>query len=120
MSFNENAERVRARLHRRVFAYRALFLVDPMKATRDYKWWQLGFWRAPKDGDLGAAADIVMRDLARYCYANNTTLTVSAVTRQSDAIGMAFAEGRRDVFNRIVSLMNLSEAQIQRIASRDD
>lgn len=103
MAWNEAFERVRARLFRRRHAYQALFL-DPGR-------------------ELGPAADVVMKDLAAYCYARKPTLKVSMVTQQSDAIAMAFAEGRRDVFNRITAMCNLSPDQIERIAharSNDD
>lgn len=96
MAWNESFERVRARLSRRASFYRALF-------------------KSP-GGDLQPAADYVLRDLASYCYVNKPTLKVSQVTQQSDPLAMAFAEGRRDVFNRIVSLCNLSPDQIERIA----
>lgn len=88
-------ERIRARLSRRRDAYRAVF--NPA-------------------GELGPMAEIVMRDLARYCHVDRSSLIVSPVTRQSDALAMAFAEGQRDVFNRIKAQLNLSPAQIDRIA----
>lgn len=96
MSWNEAFERMRARMFRRRSAYRALF-VSP-------------------GGELGPMADVVMKDLARYCYAGKSTLKVSLVTQQSDPLAMAFAEGRRDVFNRIVAMCNLTPDEIERIA----
>jgi len=117
MTWNENAERVRARLHRRVDSYRALFVLRPTQAET-FKWWQRGFWAKPEGGELGVAADVVLRDLARYCYANKPTLKVSQITQQSDPYAMAFAEGRRDVFNRITAMCNLTPDQIAQIASR--
>ena len=96
MSWNEAFERLRARLNNRASCYRALF-------------------KTP-GGELGPAADVVMRDLARYCYTGKPTLKVSQVTQQSDPLAMAFAEGRRDVFNRIVAMCNLTPDQIERIA----
>jgi hypothetical protein len=117
MAWNEQFERVRARLHQRAFAYQALF-VRPAPTERNSidtaHWWQV--WRKPRGGDLSPAGEVVLKDLARYCYASRPTLKVSQVTQQSDALAMAFAEGRRDVFNRIVALCNLSTDQIERIA----
>lgn len=98
MSWNDAVERVRARLHNRAFSYRALF-------------------KTP-GGDLGPAAAVVMRDLASYCYVNKSTLKVSPTTQQTDPYAMAFAEGRRDVFNRICALANLTPDQIDRIANQ--
>lgn len=115
MAWDERFERVRARLHNRVFSYRALFL-QPGSGQPRPRWWQPAFWRAPEGGELGPAADVVLRDLAAYCYAKKPTLKVSQVTQQSDALAMAFAEGRRDVFNRITAMCNLTHDQIDRIA----
>ena len=103
-------------MHSRVMAYRALFLHRvPANAA---KWWQPAFWRVPQGGEIGPAAEIVLRDLARYAYATKPTLKVSRVTQQSDALAMAFAEGRRDVYNRIVALSNLTPDQITNIAQK--
>ena len=96
MAWNEAFERVRARLFRRSSFYRALFETP--------------------GNELQPAADYVLKDLAAYCYASKPTLKVSQVTQQSDPLAMAFAEGRRDVFNRIVALCNLNSDQIERIA----
>ena len=95
MTWNSIAERVRARLFGRRDAYRAVF--------------------APA-GELAPMSEVVMRDLARYCHANRASLIVSPVTRQSDPYAMAFAEGQRDVFNRICAQINLTSDQIDRIA----
>lgn len=114
MAWDERFERVRARIHNRAFAYRALFLHPKPEPL---KWWQADYWRVPNGGDLGPAADVVLRDLAAYCYATKPTLKISQVTQQSDPIAMAFAEGRRDVFNRITALCNLNSDQIDRIAN---
>lgn len=116
MAWNEQAERVRARIHNRAFGYRALFLIGD--ANRDQvdtlPWW--AFWRKPSGGNLAPAADIVLADLANYCYARKPTLKVSQVDQHADPLAMAFAEGRRDVFNRIVAMCNLTSDQIDRIA----
>jgi hypothetical protein len=117
MAWNESFERVRARLHNRMYSYRAVFLrqaPDNEQLIDATPWWAV--WRGPKGGEMTPPGDIVLRDLARYCYASRPTLKVSQVTQQSDAIAMAFAEGRRDVFNRIVAMLNLDTTQIERIA----
>ncbi|QAZ38438.1 hypothetical protein C1M51_02825 [Methylibium sp. Pch-M] len=97
MSWNESVERLKQRLHRRAHAYRSLFLTP--------------------GADIAPAAAIVLKDLARYCYASKPTLKVSPITGSSDPLAMAFAEGRRDVFNRITALCELTDDQIQRIAN---
>lgn len=97
MNLASVAQSIRTRLGDRRWAYRALFLHDDGKTPN-------------------AAGEVVLRDLARYCYANKPTLKVSQVTQQADPIAMAFAEGRRDVFNRIVAMCHLTDDQIHRIA----
>jgi hypothetical protein len=116
MAWNEQFERVRARLHNRAASYRALFLIQqPGVAPMDTApWW--AFWRSPADGELCPAGEIVLRDLAAYCYAGKSTLKVSQIDQHVDPLAMAFAEGRRDVFNRITALCNLNPDQIERIA----
>lgn len=112
--FDAAFERVRARLSDRRWAYQALFLAaEPGRGS--VRWWSLAWWRGDP-GRLTPAAEIVLRDLARYCYANKPTLKVSQVTQQSDAVAMAFAEGRRDVYNRIKAMCNLTQDQIDQIA----
>lgn len=113
MAWNEAFERIRARMHRRAFGYRALFVANATTIDTT-PWW--AFWRKPSGGDLTPAADIVLKDLAHYCYADRSTLKVSQVDQHADPLAMAFAEGRRDVFNRITAMCNLTSDQIERIA----
>jgi hypothetical protein len=108
--WNEAYERHRARISNRAYAYRALFVV-PKQVKRP--WWK--FW-VKTETEISQAAYIVLRDLAAYCYANKPTLKVSQVDQHADPLAMAFAEGRRDVFNRITALCNLTDSQIERIA----
>lgn len=120
MAWNESFERVRARLNQRAFAYRAVFLIAKPPGQGDIDtvpWWAFWRWfRAPCGGEISPAAEIVLRDLERYCYGDRTTLKVSQATQQSDALAMAFAEGRRDVLLRIKAMCNLNSDQIERIA----
>lgn len=113
MTWDPAFERVRARLHDRRTSYRALFLV---REPRKVRWWSLSWWLKHEPGEIGPAAEVVMRDLAAYCYVAKPTLKVSRVTQQSDPVAMAFAEGRRDVFNRIAAMCSLTPDQIDRIA----
>ena len=97
----DNEARTRQKLHNRATAYKAVFMVGPS---------------APPDAEIAPAAEVVLRDLAAYCYANKPTLKISPQTGMVDSHAMAFAEGRRDVFNRLTALCGLTEAQIARIA----
>lgn len=116
MGWNESAERVRARIHDRALSYRAIFLIGkPGESPVDTApWW--AFWRAPKGGELRPASYVVLRDLAHYCYVNKPTLNVSQIDQHVDPLAMAFAEGRRDVFNRISAMLNLASDDIERIS----
>lgn len=116
MAWNEAFERIRARLHNRAFSYQALFVTRAPQEKDSRTWLERLYKPAPVR--LNAAADTVLRDLAQYCYANKPTLKVSPTTQQTDALAMAFAEGRRDVFNRITAMCNLTSDQIERIASQ--
>jgi hypothetical protein len=81
----------RDRLQRRRAAYRELFLDERGHATR--------------------ATAIVVGDLMRFCRARSSTVTVSQ--GRIDPIAMGVAEGRREVWNRIQSYINLDERAIQ-------
>jgi hypothetical protein len=96
MGWDTAFERLRAKLDTRAKAYQALFIRP--------------------GGDLAPVAEIVMRDLSHYCYAKKPTLKFNA-QNQCDPIAMAFAEGRRDVWNRITAMCNLTDEQINRIAN---
>jgi hypothetical protein len=116
MAWNESFERARARLSQRAFAYRAVFVMsDPRVPLVDTApWW--AFWRTARSSELSAGGELVLRDLARYCYAGKSTLKVSQVDQHVDPLAMAFAEGRRDVFNRITAMLELDAPTIGRIA----
>jgi hypothetical protein len=113
MAWNDHYERMRARIHRRAFAYRALFVAG-QGAIDQEPWW--AFWRRPSGGDLGPAALIVLEDLRRYCYADKSLLKVGS-DGHVDALQMAFADGRRDVYNRIQAMANLTSDQVDAIAA---
>lgn len=55
----------------------------------------------------GEFAKEVLRDLARFCYVRKTTF-------DTNAMNMAFKEGRRDVFLRIAGYLDLSIEDIER------
>lgn len=116
MAWNEAFERIRARLHNRAYSYQVLF-VTRAPEEKDKRTWLEKLYK-PAPVSINSAADAVLRDLAHYCYATKPTLKVSPTTQQTDPYAMAFAEGRRDVFNRITAMCNLTQDQIERIASQ--
>lgn len=84
-------ERILARLRRRK-AYKACFLDD--------------------DGNLTPEARLVMADLAHFCRVYRSTVVVSPVTRSVDTHASMLAEGRREVFNRMFSILRITDDQI--------
>jgi len=77
-----------AKLRRRRYAYRRLFLGD--------------------DG-LNADGQTVLADLAKFCRANSSTAVVSPISRSVDPIATAMAEGRREVWLRIMAHLHLED-----------
>jgi hypothetical protein len=80
-----------ARLLKRRYAYRRLFLGE--------------------DG-LSADGQIVLTDLARFCRATQSTAVVSPISRSVDPIATAMAEGRREVWLRIMAHLHVDERVI--------
>jgi hypothetical protein len=80
-----------AKLLKRRYAYRRLFLGE--------------------DG-LSADGQIVLSDLAKFCRATQSTAVVSPVSRSVDPIATALAEGRREVWLRIMAHLHVDERVI--------
>jgi len=77
-----------AKLRRRRYSYRRLFLGE--------------------DG-LNADGQVVLADLAKFCRANSSTAVVSPISRSVDPIASAMAEGRREVWLRIMAHLHIDE-----------
>ena len=77
-----------AKLRRRRYSYRRLYLGE--------------------DG-LNADGQVVLADLAKFCRANSSTAIVSPVSRSVDPIAMAMAEGRREVWLRLMAHLHIDE-----------
>jgi hypothetical protein len=116
MAWNDSLELARVRVHRRISSYRAVFLVARGAAGAPPPWW--AFWRPRRGGELAPPAEVVLRDLANYCYARRPTLKVSQADQHVDPLAMAFAEGRRDVYLHILTMLNLTADQVERLAQR--
>lgn len=67
-----------------------------------------------------AAGERVLKDLGRFCRAHQSTTVVSPVTRTVDPIATALAEGRREVFLRIVRHLYLDDAYLTRLEERNE
>ena len=64
------------------------------------------------DGKLHNDADIVLADLRRFCRATSSTATLSPVSKSVDPLAMAMAEGRREVWLRIMAHLHLDEKTV--------
>lgn len=64
------------------------------------------------DGNLGPEAKVVIDDLRRFCRATGSTAVVSPISKTIDPMAMAMAEGRREVFNRIMAHLYVNEKQV--------
>lgn len=72
-------------LLRRRRAYQALFLDDT--------------------GELTPDAQVVMRDLVKFCRLGRSISVVSPITRQMDVHATFLAEGRREVVLRLLAML---------------
>jgi hypothetical protein len=56
---------------------------------------------------------VVVADLAAFCSYRRPTTKISPVTASVDPIAMAIAEGRREVFLRILEMMDTNDIKIR-------
>ena len=68
-----------------------------------------------QDGKVGRDAEVVLADLKRFCRASSSTVVVSPVSKSIDPYAMALAEGRREVWNRLMAQLYLDERTIQKL-----
>ena len=64
------------------------------------------------DGNIAPEAQVVLNDLRRFCRATGTTMMMSPVSKTIDPLAMAMAEGRREVWNRIMAHLYVNEKQV--------
>jgi hypothetical protein len=87
-----------AKLRRRRYAYRRLFLGD---------------------NGLNADGQVVLADLAKFCRATSSTAVVSPVSRSVDPIATAMAEGRREVWLRLMAHLHIDERVVFNLSEDD-
>lgn len=75
-------------------------------------------FQQPSGDELTKSGAYVMRDLARFCgvYKSNTPLTLN---KSVDPVAMGIAEGRRQVYLRILSQLTVTEAEIIKANEED-
>jgi len=88
-----------AKILKRRYAYRRIFL--------------------PED-DLSMDAKIVLADLAKFCRATSSTAVVSPISRSVDPIATAMAEGRREVWLRLMAHLHIDEKMVFNLNEEKD
>lgn len=88
------------RILRRKTAYRRVFMDNEGRITRD--------------------GEIVLADLRRFCRATGSTMVVSPVSKTVDPIAMAMAEGRREVWNRLMAHLHVDEKTVFNLQPEDE
>ena len=71
------------------------------------------------EGQIGPDAEIVLADLKRFCRAMSTTVVVSPVSKSIDPLAMAMAEGRREVWNRLMAHLHIDDKVVARLEEPD-
>lgn len=64
------------------------------------------------NGKPHADGRMVLEHLRGFCYAERSTIKFSPIAGRVDPLAMAAAEGRREVYNRIVSYLNLDDTDL--------
>lgn len=64
------------------------------------------------DGNLHRDSEIVLADLKRFCRATTSTAVISPISKSVDPIAMAMAEGRREVWNRLMAHLHVNEKTV--------
>ncbi|MBU9282330.1 hypothetical protein [Burkholderia multivorans] len=63
-------------------------------------------------GKLTPAGEAVLADLAQFCRANQSTVITSPVQRTIDPLATMVAEGRREVFVRLIQILGMDDEQL--------
>jgi hypothetical protein len=92
-------ERLLAKIRKRRYAYRRLFFGD---------------------NGLNGDGQTVLADLAKFCRANASTAVVSPISRSVDPIATAMAEGRREVWLRIMAHLHLEDRIVLNLNEDDN
>ena len=93
-------EKLLARIRKRKYAYRRMFLAE--------------------SGELSPDGEIVLADLKKFCRATASTVVVSPVSRSVDPIATAMAEGRREVWLRIMAHLHLEDRAVINLEEKEE
>lgn len=70
------------------------------------------------DGSLSRHGQIVLRDLAKFCRASDTTAVFSQASGMIDPNATLMAEGRRETFTRICNFLKLDPVATHVLVTR--
>lgn len=90
-------------------------LFDGATAPRTWTWRRVFF--SDDSEQLRRAGEAALTDLRDFCFANPAQRPAMF---SNDPIVMARRVGRREVFDRIISYLNLDEAQVRKLMEIDD
>lgn len=93
-------ETVKRKIYKRRYAYRRLLLTE--------------------NGKLNSDAETMLADLAKFCRANASTAVVNPITRSVDPIASAKADGRREVWLRILAHLHIDDREIFNLTENQD
>ncbi len=93
-------EKLLARIRKRKYAYRRMFLAE--------------------SGELSPDGETVLADLKKFCRATASTVVVSPVSRSVDPIATAMAEGRREVWLRIMAHLHLEDRAVINLEENEE
>lgn len=80
--------------------------------------WQAAFMN--DDGTLNDNGKKAIGDLARFCYANRSSIKMSPKAGTIDPLASIAAAARFEVFLRITQAMNLNDLELQRLINQPE
>ncbi len=73
-----------------------------------------------EDGKPNVDAEVVLADLKKFCRAMSSTAMVSPISKTVDPMAMAMAEGRREVWNRLMAHLHIDDKVVAQLKDTDD
>lgn len=73
-----------------------------------------------EDGQPNVDAEVVLADLKKFCRAMSSTAMVSPISKTVDPMAMAMAEGRREVWNRLMAHLHIDDKVVAQLKDTDD
>lgn len=71
------------------------------------------------NGKLTRNGEAVLADLAKFCRANRPTVVFASPQRVVDIHASMLAEGRREVYCRIVEILGMTDEQLNQLKEKE-